>query len=141
MREEKFYGYGIEISELEFHRLEEFVRKYTPEILKELIGDIESDDYVQDPDKAILRWMKDYEYGGSFGFAAYLASVINEQEGTNLKGYDLYGNFLYVPYVMPWHVPQKMRFMRKADVDSILKKYLFAITEDKLSFDIVEMQM
>ena len=141
MREEKFYGYGIEISGLEFHRLEGFVRKYTPDILKELIGNVESDDYVQDPDKAILRWMKDYEYGGSFGFAAYLASVINEQEGTNLKGYDLYGNYLYVPYVMPWNVPQKMRFMRRADVDSIFKKYLFAITEDMLSFDIVEMQM
>lgn len=125
----KFYGYGVDLSQLIYKNLDTFVRKYTPDEWEDMIEDFK-ENQLTGTDTDILEWLSNYENDGYYGLSAYLSSIIHEQEDINISAYDSVQNgYLYIVPNYPWRFNMSMRELTIESYKNILKTYISQITD------------
>lgn len=128
-----YFGYGVDLSELNLENLEGFIKNYDYEYYKDMLEDF--NDNKQDlTDGKILDYLNDYSNGyGYYGISAYLSDMINEKEDLELECYDeVVNGYIYVPMSYPWEGNQNTKNLTKEKLQEILEKYLSLITKKEI---------
>lgn len=128
-----YFGYGVDLSELNLENLEGFIKYYDYEYYKDMLEDF--NDNKQDlTDDEILDYLDNYSNGyGYYGISAYLSDMINEKEDLELKCYDdAVNGYIYVPMLYPWEGNQNTKNLTKEKLQEILEKYLSLITKKEI---------
>lgn len=139
-----FTGYGIDLYE---HYVEDtfpgllaFAKKYTPDVyenIKKWLDEIQPDEEKEQ--MVVMRWFDNYELNGYAGISAYLASVINEQEGTQFCSHDIDCDCIYIPRLYPWQYNERMRSLTESEAVGLIRKYVKQITD--LEYNITNIAM
>jgi len=129
----KYFGYGIDLSNLHFKNLNLFIHHYDPNLYTDMQRDLE-DSGLELDDESIIDYLDNYENGyGYYGLSAYLSDIINENEKLELCCYDSCVNgCIYVPAQYPWQFSDKMKKMKKEKINEIMKLYFSQITDDEI---------
>ena len=138
----EFEGYGIDLYDRMddvFPGLLAFTQKYTPDIYKELCESMDPEDDEEDRRIFVKEWFSEYDSNGYSGLSAYLRDVINEQEGTQFRSFDIDCYCIYFPQDYPWNLNEKMRGMSMEEFCGIVRKYLNQITDAEYTFANIEM--
>ena len=138
----EFEGYGIDLYDRMddvFPGLLAFTQKYTPDIYKELCESMDPEDDEEDRRIFVKEWFSEYDSNGYSGLSAYLRDVINEQEGTQFRSFDIDCDCIYFPQDYPWNLNEKMRGMSMEEFCGIVRKYLNQITDAEYTFANIEM--
>lgn len=132
-------GYGINLSEAKFKNLREFIETYDKKFYEEMVEDFRDSD-VEMSDLNIEGYLDNYENGcGYYGISAYLADVINEHEGLDLRAYDeVYPGYIYVAANYPWAFDENMRKLTKENLHEIFVRYLSEIIEEPIKCEDLE---
>lgn len=141
----EFMGYGIDLCDHNDNLpgLLAFAKKYTPDVYGEIcewLKDEKEEECTRwNTEDAVKWWFNDYMYDGFAGVAAYITAVINEQEGTQFRCFDVNCDCVYFPQEYPWKLNEKMRGMTEEEFCAVIKKYISQLTDEV--YEISEMTM
>lgn len=139
----EFAGYGIDLCEHmkedSFPGLLAFAQKYTPDIYGEICEWLRDCGKKETEPKNVKEWFSDYEQDGYRGIAAYLTAVINEQEGTQFRCFDVDCDCIYFPQEYPWKMNEKMRKMTEEEFCGLIRKYINQVTD--MVYEFADMEM
>ena len=139
----EFAGYGIDLCDHmkldSLPGLLAFAQKYTPDIYGEICEWLRDRGKKETEPENVKEWFGNYEHDGYTGIAAYLTAVINEQEGTQFRCFDVDCDCIYFPQEYPWKMNEKMRKMTEEEFCGLIRKYISQVKEMVYVFADMEM--